>query len=116
MVESEFQFINNIKAWIHSTLCPIQAASGGVMVWDIFLAHLGTRKISAIFLKYFFSNIFIGENDYHLITIAYLSVIADYGHSISQKYSTPCHTVHILSNQFLEHDNAFSVLTCLDKH
>lgn len=93
-----------------------QAASGGAMVWDIFLAHLETRKTSAIFFTYFFSYIFIGENNYHLITIAYLSVIAEHVPPISQKDSTPCHTVQILSNQFFEHDNAFSVLTFLDKH
>jgi len=80
----------------------VQAGGGGVMVWDVFLAHF--RPLSA-----------------NLNVTAYLSIVSDHVHPFMatmypssdgyfQQDNAPCHKARIILKLFLEHDNEFTVL------
>lgn len=76
----------------------VQASDGG----DIFLAHLkplSTNWITTAYLSIF------GDHVHSLKTTVYLS-----SDSFFQKDSTPCHKTQMISNWFLQHDNAFTVV------
>ncbi len=84
----------------------VQTASGGLMVWGIFSWHTLGPLVPI---------------EHHLNATAYLSIVADLVHPFMttvysssdgyfQQDNAPCHKAQIISDWFLEHDNAFTLL------
>ncbi len=97
MAGSEFG-VKNIKA--SCLVSTVQA--GGVMVWGIFYWHTFGPLV---------------PTDHHLNATTYLSIVADHIHPFMttvytssdgyfQQDNAPCHKAQIISDWFLEHDNA----------
>ncbi len=89
-----------------SCLVSMVQAGGGVMVWGIFSWHALGPLVPI---------------EHRLLTTADLSIVADHVHPFMttvypssdgyfQQDNAPCHKAQIISDWYLEHDNAFTLL------